>query len=563
MRGDRVCGVVLWFGVDVRSRSRLVTIVGLAAGLTIGVGSTGIQPASALCVTPVLNADNYSVPFGQTLNVDPAGLLANDIGHSLHIEVSWGQALTNPDPSDDSSLFGNAAISYGTPGLGKNRLGGFTYTPDPSAEFPFSGIDEFDYWAIDSCGNDDTATAHVTVVPRVVDAHYTTPINTDLTVPMGSGFLANDRGVDPASLSYDATSANGGSVDDGGNSDGSFVYTPPPDFVGLDSFQYQVSDLNADNTYAATVHIQVGGPSEPTSVTATARNHGATVSWTPGSPNGYTVTGYTVTALPGGSLTTTTSSPVTVTGLTAGTKYRFSVHANATAGPGAESAPSNAVVADDGAAPTVIMTAPAGAVQMATKVAASWMGGDQSGIARFDARRAVTPWNGSPGVWTTWNAHLTTSTTYAGTYGRTYCFAARAADNATNLSAWTPSRCTSVPLRSDQLTYTSNFKKATSTSAYAGFAYTSHSHGAVMTRTGIRAKRISLVLSKCSSCGTVQVRWNGAVLANVNTYNGGTLHQQVVRVALWPTAHAGTLTATVTSPNGKTISIEGLAVYNS
>jgi hypothetical protein len=85
--------------------------------------------------TPVLNVDNYSVPFGQTLNVGAPGLLTNDIGHSLHIhiEVSWGQAISNPDPSDDASLFGNAAIRYGTPGGLKNRLGGFTYTPDPQA----------------------------------------------------------------------------------------------------------------------------------------------------------------------------------------------------------------------------------------------------------------------------------------------------------------------------------------------------------------------------------------------------------------------------------------------
>jgi Fibronectin type III domain len=314
------------------------------------------------------------------------------------------------------------------------------------------------------------------------------------------------------------------------------VYTPPPDFVGLDSFQYQVSDLNADNTYAARVYIQVGGPGAPSSVTATARNHGATVSWGPADPNGYTITGYTVTALPGGALTTTMSSPVTVTGLTAGTRYHFTVHAN--------------------------MTAPAGTVQMSTKVAASWSGSDESGIGRFDARRAVAAWNGSRGAWTTWNAHLTTSTAYAGTYGRTYSFGARAADHAANLSAWTPSRCTAVPLRSDQLTYTSNFKKGASTSAFAGFAFTTRSHGAVVTRTGIVAKRISLVLTKCSSCGTVQVRWNGAVLASVNTYNGATLHRQVVRVALWPTAHSGRLTATVTSPNGRTVSIEGLAVYN-
>jgi hypothetical protein len=224
--------------------------------MAIGVGSMGVQPGSAVsCTTSVLNDDNYTVGFGQTLKVNAPGLLANDTGTSLHVEVSWGAASTNPDPSDDFSLYGNASIRYGDPAGLRDRQGGFTYTPDPST--PFSGIDQFTYWAIDACGNEDVATANITVVPTVVDSTYSTPLNTNLVVPVGTGFLANDRGVDPTSMFYDFTSAHGGTVDDGGSSDGSFTYTPPPNFSGMDSFGYQVNDLNGDNTYNATVHINV------------------------------------------------------------------------------------------------------------------------------------------------------------------------------------------------------------------------------------------------------------------------------------------------------------------
>src|SRR4029079_5784067 len=135
--------------------------------------------------------------------------------------------------------------------------------------------------------------------------------------------------------------------------------------------------------------------------------------------------------------------------------------------PGAEAALSNAIVPDDGATPVVSMSAPASSVQLSTNVTGAWHGTDSGGIGNYDARRSVTNWNGSPGAWTTWNAGLATSSTYAGKYARTYCYAARATDRAGNVSGWTASRCAAVPLRSDQLAYTSSFSRSANAAAFA------------------------------------------------------------------------------------------------
>jgi len=533
----------------------------------VGIGPTGLRLAGATPVCPnppVLNEDDYTVGFGQPLKVSAPGLLANDTGTSLLVEVSDGQIATNPDPSDDFSLFGNATIRYGDPFGSRNRQGGFTYTPDTDPENPFSGIDQFDYWAIDACRNDDLATAFITVVPTVVDSTYSTQINAELDVPAATGFLANDHGVDAFSMFYDFTSAQGGSVDDAGAGDGSFTYTPPPDFSGMDSFGYQVDDINGDNTYFGTVHIQVGnGPTAPTTVTATGGNHQASVAFSGATTSGAPISSYTATASPGGQTATGSASPLVVTGLTNGTTYHFTVHAASTDGTSIESVQSNAVVPDDGLPPVVSTTAPVGPFQLTTNVAAAWHATDSSGIASYDARRAIAAWNGSLGAWTTWNAALATSTTYTASPGHSYCFEARATDNAAHVSGWTTPHCVAMPLRSDQITYTSSFKKATAAAAYAGFEYTTKSHGAVMTRTGIVGKRVAIVLAKCSTCGTVQVRWNGTTIANLDMHSSVTLHKQVVTVGNWSTAHSGTLTATVTSPTGQTVAIEGLGVYNS
>jgi hypothetical protein len=80
----------------------------------------------------------------------------------------------------------------------------------------------------------------------------------------------------------------------------------------------------------------------PTAVTATAGDSSADVSWTaPAANSGPAVTGYLVTASPGGATCITTGAlTCTVTGLVNGTAYTFTVQATNAQGSGAASAPS-------------------------------------------------------------------------------------------------------------------------------------------------------------------------------------------------------------------------------
>ena len=113
-------------------------------------------------------------------------------------------------------------------------------------------------------------------------------------------------------------------------------------------------------------------PGAPTGVSATAGDGVASVTFTaPVSNGGSAITGFTVTAYPGGATTSCAASPCTVTGLTDGTPYTFLVLAINAAGTGPSSTPSTAVTpaglpgaptkvsakASDGAA-TVSWTAP-------------------------------------------------------------------------------------------------------------------------------------------------------------------------------------------------------------
>ena len=88
-------------------------------------------------------------------------------------------------------------------------------------------------------------------------------------------------------------------------------------------------------------------PGAPTVGTATAGNGSATVTWTaPAGNGGLAVTGYTVTAGPGGQTATVngTATSAVVAGLTNGTSYTFTVHATNAVGNSPESSSTTAVV---------------------------------------------------------------------------------------------------------------------------------------------------------------------------------------------------------------------------
>ncbi len=292
---------------------------------------------------------------------------------------------------------------------------------------------------------------------------------------------------------------------------------------------------------------------------------GVWVAWdTAISDGGSPISGYTVQSSTNGGTswqlfasTNGNSRNATATNMAPGT-YTFRVAAVNSAGTGAWSDPTPPLTVT---AATPSLTSPTTPVQLATSFPVSWTG-DLARIDHFDVQRRTATWNGRFGAWSDWLTNTTATTAqFAGTTGRTTCFRVRSTDKAGAVSAYSAARCTTVPLRSDQVSYSAGWSKLTNPDVYAGFAYRTTATGASMTRRSILGERLYLVATRCASCGTVDVRFKGVRVATVNLEAPTTQRKQVIPVGSFSSVQGGTLTLTVTSAAGKTVTLEGLAVF--
>lgn len=133
-----------------------------------------------------------------------------------------------------------------------------------------------------------------------------------------------------------------------------------------------------------------GKPGAPTGVMAVPRAGGAVVSWTPPSSDGGSpITGYVITASPGGKTVRTVAvTSYLVGGLTNGTSYTFTVAAVNTSGKGPASSPSAAVTPQPATVPGRVrsVTASAGFEQ----VSVSWVAPKSDGGAPVTGYRLTT-----------------------------------------------------------------------------------------------------------------------------------------------------------------------------
>ncbi|YCM44110.1 Ig-like domain-containing protein [Verrucomicrobiaceae bacterium 227] len=168
-----------------------------------------------------------------------AGVLANDTDPEN--DTLTAELLTGPQ--------------HGT--LAFNTDGTFLYTPEANYEGP----DSFTYRAKDAEFDSAPATVSLTMTKGANDFPVTMPDlylateDTPLTVPTGSGLLANDSDPDGPSLAaiLESQPANGTITL---NVNGRFTYTPNLNFFGTDTFTYRATDtINISPPETVTINV--------------------------------------------------------------------------------------------------------------------------------------------------------------------------------------------------------------------------------------------------------------------------------------------------------------------
>ncbi|WP_268223685.1 Ig-like domain-containing protein, partial [Sinomicrobium oceani] len=173
-------------------------------------------------------------------------ILANDTGGNAPLDPASVAIATMPSDGNVEILVSNGAV---------------TYTPDAG----FIGTDTFTYTVNDT----DGYTSNVATVTITVDPAPTGPIANDDAVQVNPNsfvsiaILDNDAEgsapIDPASVSIVTEPAHG---DYSVTAEGVVDYIPEAGFVGQDSFEYTVEDIDGRVSNVAVVSIDVTSDSD-------------------------------------------------------------------------------------------------------------------------------------------------------------------------------------------------------------------------------------------------------------------------------------------------------------
>jgi hypothetical protein len=210
--------------------------------------------------------------------------------------------------------------------------------------------------------------------------------------------------------------------------------------------------------------------------------------------------------------------------------------------------------------PYVKLIGPSDPFQKANTIGVDWS--LENGGVAASVRFRAAPWNAGFETRSLWQSPTgAASATFAGAEGTTYCFSAQPYDQSADLSlrpwGWSGERCTAVPLDDRALTASASWVRGTGSGFFDGTFSRSSTAGGKLEKTGIQARRISVLVEKCPTCGSLRAYW-GTTLLGTWSLAASTMQKMVyLRVANFSSVRTGTLKLFVSS--GLVI-VDGLAV---
>lgn len=355
-------------GKGARGGAPTVEITGtnFAASPTVTVSGTGVPVTNVTVVNPTTITATFSPAADAQLSTRDVTVTNADLGTAT-LPASF-KVITVPDaPATVSATRGDgsATVTWTAPvNTGNDPLTGYDVVSDPATttqsaagdatQLVFTGLTNgtaytFAVVAKNAAGSSPASAQSAAVTPASAPGAPTN-ITVDPSAAAGAvtvGWAAPAGTGGSPITGYVVTASPGGATKNAAADATSLA------FDGLTNgttYRFTVGAINEVGTTHSAQSAEVVPytvPGAPTGVSGTPADGGVNVSWTPPASNGgRAVTGYTVTASPGGATNqvdgTTTST--LVSGLSNGTPYTFTVFATNDRGAGATSAASDAVM---------------------------------------------------------------------------------------------------------------------------------------------------------------------------------------------------------------------------
>jgi len=350
----------------------------VSSWLLITSGASGANSGTINCS---FTANTGASARTATIRVTATGATGSPVDVTL--TQASAQATTPGAPIIGTATAGNAqaTVSFAPPASnGGSAIIGYKVTSSPGAKtatgsaspITVQGLTNgaaytFKVTATNAAGTSLPSASSNSVIPRAAPGApkigVATAGNTQVTVkftPPASNGGSQITG-------YTVTSTLGGKT-----ATGSISPITVPGLTNGTSYTFKVTATNAAGTSLPSASSNSvtprAAPGAPTIGTATAGNAQATVKFTPPASNGGSaITSYKVTSNVGAKTATGSASPITITKLTNGAAYTFTVTATNAAGPGSPSSASNSVIPRAAPGAPKIGTATAGNAQAIVK----------------------------------------------------------------------------------------------------------------------------------------------------------------------------------------------------
>jgi hypothetical protein len=330
--------------------------------------------------------------------------------------------------------------------------------------------------------------------------------------------------------------------------------------VGLASFEVRERPLRATGGHRLADTFALRQPAYRTlGVHLTSAPHLTSAAPRIGFAVAHPIAGTTFTCRLDGGAATACTSPWVGAGVSGG-NHTLVIEASE---PGGDRSVTAHTFVADVTAPAVTVTGPTAPVTFRDRTTVTYGATDAaSGVASYDVRYRVANIAGGYGSWVrpdSWQRTTATSRNVALGRGQEVCLSVRARDAVGNVSGWSAARCTSRPLDDRSLSASSGWERLTDSRADGGTITRTKGRGETLARGTVQARQVYLVVTRCPSCGKVEVLHDGVRIGTANLASSTTKRQVVIALPRRSSVVDGRLVVRSTS-SGAPVPIDGIAV---